>query len=61
MSWTESRQNKEIFNIENRLDDVKSFIKKQLSEEYSEIEIGQDFKNILNEKNILESFKEKVK
>ena len=61
LAWTENRENNEIYNIEDRTDEFKDFIKKLLKEKSIEIILGNEFKNILEEKNIVWNLQEKTK
>lgn len=61
LSWTENRKADETYLVENRIEQFKSFIQKQLKEKDIVIELWKEFESILEEKDILTTLKEKTK
>ncbi len=61
LAWTESRENNEIYNIEDRTEEFKDFIKKLLKEKNIEITLWDEFKEIIKEKDIVWNLREKTK
>lgn len=61
LSWTESRQYNETYQLEDRVDNFKEFIQKQLKEKDISIEIGEEFESIIKQKDIINALEEKTK
>lgn len=61
LDWTENRENNEVYYLEDRVENFKIFIQKQLKEKDITIEIGTQFEEILKEKDPISVLQEKTK
>lgn len=61
LDWTESRQHDQVYYVEDKIQNFKTFIEKQLKEKNITINISEEFENIINEKDPISLLEEKTK